>query len=71
MDAYRQRDSRSHLRFRREDLQRRFDSAGRWTAAVDRRGQEGLKLDRDVSFDQVADFSLLREAQRELGIREK
>jgi len=30
-----------------------------------------LKLDRDVSFDQVADFSLLREAQRELGIREK
>ena len=34
-------------------------------------GRKGLKLDHDVSFDQVAAFSLLREAQRELGIREK
>ena len=34
-------------------------------------GKRGAKLDRDVSFDQVVDYSLLREAQRELGIKEK
>jgi ABC-type nitrate/sulfonate/bicarbonate transport system substrate-binding protein len=31
--------------------------------------KRAAKLDRDVPLDQVADFSLLREAQRELGIR--
>jgi len=34
-------------------------------------GKRGAKLDRDVSFDQVVDYSLLREAQKELGIKEK
>jgi hypothetical protein len=34
-------------------------------------GKRGAKLDRDVTFDQVVDYSLLREAQRELGIKEK
>ena len=27
-------------------------------------GKRGAKLDRDVSFDQVVDYSLLREAER-------
>ena len=34
-------------------------------------GKRGAKLDRDISFDQGVDYSLLREAQRELGIKEK
>jgi len=30
-----------------------------------------LKLNRDVSLSEVADLSILREAQREIGIKEK
>ena len=33
--------------------------------------KRAAKLDRDVPFDQVADFSILREAQREMGIKTK
>jgi hypothetical protein len=33
--------------------------------------RRAAKLDRDVPLDQVVDFSLLKEAQRELGIKEK
>ncbi len=28
-----------------------------------------LKVDREISFNEVADLSILREAQRELGIK--
>jgi len=30
-----------------------------------------LKIDREVSFSEVADLSILREAQKELGIKGK
>ena len=33
--------------------------------------KRAAKLDRDVPLDQLVDFSLLKEAQRELGIRDK
>jgi ABC-type nitrate/sulfonate/bicarbonate transport system substrate-binding protein len=33
--------------------------------------KKAAKLDRDVPFDQVTDFSLLKEAQRELGLKER
>jgi len=29
------------------------------------------KVDRDITFNEVADLSILREAQRELGIKSK
>ncbi len=33
--------------------------------------KESVKVNREVSFNEVSDLSILREAQRELGIREK
>ena len=33
--------------------------------------RDSIKLSRDVSFDEVSDLSILRETQRELGIKEK
>jgi hypothetical protein len=30
-----------------------------------------LKIDREVALNEVGDFAILREAQRELGIKEK
>ncbi len=31
--------------------------------------KNALKVDREISFNEVADLSILREAQRELGIK--
>jgi len=31
--------------------------------------KKNAKLNRDISIDQVADLSILKEAQREMGIR--
>ena len=33
--------------------------------------RDSIKLSREVSFDEISDLSILREAQRELGIKEK
>jgi hypothetical protein len=33
--------------------------------------KESVKVNREVSFNEVSDLSILREAQRELGIKEK
>jgi len=33
--------------------------------------RDSIKLSREVAFDQVSDLSILRQAQRELGIKEK
>ncbi len=33
--------------------------------------KKALKVNRDVSLSEVADLTILREAQRELGIKEK